>query len=85
MRNAPRAFVLSLRDVLHFLVAFAAAFIPLWQASGSPVTRVGLYALIPAAATVLFRQCFPNAGRVDAVVTKAVAVPVVDPTTPSLF
>ena len=76
-----RAFVLGLRDVLHFAVAFGASFLTLWQAAGSPLTKAGLYALAPAAATVVFRQLFPNVGRLFATVTKAAPV---DPTQRSL-
>ena len=78
MTTAPRALVLGLRDALHFVVAFGATFLTLWQAAGSPLTKAGLYALAPAVATVLFRQLFPNVGRLTATVTKG--TPNVDPT-----
>ena len=67
-----KALVLGLRDVLHFVVTFAASFVVIWQAAGSPLNKAGLYSLAPAAATVLFRQLFPNAGRIQADVTKYV-------------
>ena len=83
-----RSVTLTVRDVGHFLSAFAAAFLTSWVVAGQPTTRGALYALAPAAATVAFRQVCPNLGQSATSVVPAVVVPVpeastVDPTSRS--
>ena len=84
--RAPKALVLGLRDLLHFAVAYAAAFGAAWVAAGSPTTKAALLAIAPGVAVVLFRQLVPNFGRITSALSKTaplVAAPV-DPTTRSL-
>ncbi len=72
--KTPRVVTLSIRDLGHFASAFLASFIVSWKAAGAPIHSSALWALAPAAATVAFRQVFPNLG------TTEVSTPV-DPTT----
>ena len=51
---------LGIRDFGHFSWAFLTAFFVAWQAGGFPIHTSALYALAPGAATVAYRQVFPN-------------------------
>jgi hypothetical protein len=79
---SPKALVLGLRDLLHFLAAYVATAGALWISAGKPTTKAGLIALAPGVAVVLFRQLCPNVGRIYSSLTKV--APAVDPTRPSL-
>ena len=57
-----KAIVLTMRDFWHFIVSAIAAYGAIWIAQGQPTSKDKLLALIPAAATVIFRQFFPNLG-----------------------
>lgn len=78
----------SLRDLGHALFAAAAVLVPalVWTSFGA--LKVSLFAALPAVATVLFRQLFPNVnvtpgqvntavGQLDGILSKVKAPPVV--------
>lgn len=78
-----RSATFTVRDVGHFLSAFAAAFVTTWVLAGHPTGRGALYALAPAAATVAFRQVCPNLGQSSSSTVPAVVVPAVPAVNPS--
>ncbi len=48
------------RNVQHFVVVAVGAYAALWAAAGHPTSPKALWALVPAAAVVIFRKLFPG-------------------------